>query len=142
LSINDLPVLNATLNGLSAVLLLIAHNRIKHGKVAQRRRLMIAAFTTSIVFLVSYLTYHFNAGVLHFGGQGIIRPIYFTILTLHTIFAVTVPFLATITLVFGLRSRFRKHRKIAKWTYPIWLYVSASGVLIYFMVYQWFPTTP
>jgi uncharacterized membrane protein YozB (DUF420 family) len=139
LSIHDLPALNATLNGTSAALLLIAHNRIKHGAVSQHRALMIAAFTTSIIFLISYLVYHFNAGVLHFAGQGIIRPIYFTLLTTHTILAVTVPFLATITLVRGLRSRFVQHKKIARWTYPIWLYVSATGVVIYFMLYQWFP---
>ena len=139
MSIHDLPALNATLNGLSAVLLLVAHNRIKHGDRKRHRQLMIAAFTTSCVFLVSYLYYHFNTGVLKFGGEGIIRPIYFTLLTSHTILAVTVPVLATMTLRYGLKSQFVKHRRIAKWTYPIWLYVSATGVLVYFMVYQWFP---
>ncbi|MDP4198464.1 MAG: DUF420 domain-containing protein [Bacteroidota bacterium] len=140
MTISDLPALNATLNGTSAVLLLVAHNRIKHGAIQQHRSLMIAAFTTSILFLISYLTYHFNAGVLHFGGTGIIRPMYFTLLTTHTILAAAVPVLATITLIFGLRGRYEKHRKIARWTYPIWLYVSATGVIIYFLLYQIYPT--
>ena len=101
---------------------------------------MITAYITSIVFLACYLTYHFNAGILHFGGVGIIRPIYFTLLTSHTILAVTVPVLATITLLRGLRGRYQKHRAIAKWTYPIWMYVSITGVVIYFMVYQIYPS--
>ena len=141
MSISDLPAINATLNGICAVLLLIARNKIKHKKIRQHRALMIAAYVTSIVFLISYLTYHFNAGILHFGGTGIIRPIYFTLLTSHTILAVTVPVLATITLIRGLKRKDRKHRAIAKWTYPIWLYVSATGVVIYLMVYQIYPST-
>ncbi len=141
MSISDLPAINATLNGTCAVLLLIARNRIKHKAIRQHRALMISAYITSIVFLGCYLTYHFNAGILHFGGTGIIRPIYFTLLTSHTILAVTVPVLATITLIRGLRGRYRAHRAIAKWTYPVWLYVSATGVVIYFMVYQIFPSS-
>ena len=136
MSINDLPAVNAALNALSAILLLTAHNRIKHGKREQHRTLMIAAYCTSIVFLISYLTYHFNAGVLHFSGQGWIRPAYFTLLTTHTILAAAVPVLATITLIRGLKNRVAKHRKLAKWTYPIWLYVSATGVVIYILLYQ------
>ncbi len=139
MSIHDLPLLNATLNGTSAILLLIARNRIKHGDRVKHRALMIAAFTTSCVFLVSYLVYHFNAGVLHFGGIGIIRPIYFTLLISHTILAATVPVLATMSLRYGLKSQFKKHKRLSKWTYPIWLYVSATGVIIYFMLYQWYP---
>ena len=140
MSISDLPAVNATLNGTCAILLLIAHNRIKHKAIRQHRALMITAYITSIVFLACYLTYHFNAGILHFGGVGIIRPIYFTLLTSHTILAATVPVLATITLIRGLRGKYRKHRAIAKWTYPIWMYVSVTGVVIYFMVYQFFPS--
>ncbi len=140
MSISDLPALNATLNGTSAVLLLAARQRIKHGAIRQHRTLMIAAFATSIVFLISYLVYHFNVGVLHFGGTGIIRPMYFTLLTTHTILAAAVPVLATITLLRGLRGRYALHRRIARWTYPIWLYVSATGVVIYFLLYQIFPT--
>jgi uncharacterized membrane protein YozB (DUF420 family) len=140
MSISDLPAVNATLNGTCAVLLFIARNRIKHKAVHQHRALMITAYIISIIFLICYLTYHFNAGILHFGGKGIIRPIYFTLLTSHTILAVTVPVLATITLIRGLRGKYRKHRAIAKWTYPIWMYVSVTGVVIYFMVYQIFPS--
>src|SRR5947207_672288 len=139
MTVYDLPAVNAGLNGASAVLLLIARNRIKHKAIRQHRALMIAAFSTSILFLICYLIYHFNAGILHFGGQGAIRPIYFTLLTSHTILAAAVPVLATITLVRGLRRRDVKHRKIAKWTYPVWLYVSATGVVIYFILYQIYP---
>lgn len=140
MTIADLPILNATLNGTSAVLLLIAHNRIKHNRRDQHRKLMIAAYSVSVVFLISYLTYHFSAHVLlHFAGVGVIRPIYFTLLTSHSILAAAVPVLATITLVRGLKGQFAKHRRIAKWTYPIWLYVSATGVIIYLMLYQIYP---
>lgn len=100
---------------------------------------MIAAFCTSIVFLISYLYYHFNAGIIYFGGTGFYRPLYFTLLTTHTLLAVTIPVLATITLIRGLRARYRKHRSIAQWTYPAWMYVSVTGVVIYFMLYRVFP---
>ena len=140
MTIHDLPAINATLNGTCAVLLLLARNRIKHKQIKQHRALMIAAFTTSIVFLICYLVYHAQAGVLHFSGQGWIRPVYFTLLTTHTILAAAVPVLATMTLIRGLKMRYQKHVRIAKWTYPVWLYVSATGVIIYFLLYQIFPT--
>jgi len=114
MSVQDLPAINAGLNGASAILLLVARNRIKHKAIKQHRAIMIAAFCMSIIFLVSYLYYHFNAGIIYFGGQGAIRPIYFTLLTTHTILAVTIPVLATMTLIRGLRARYTKHRKIAK----------------------------
>src|ERR1051325_6589462 len=136
MSISDLPALNATLNGTSAILLMIAHNRIKQGKIPQHRALMISAFTVSCLFLISYLYYHANAGVVYFGGTGWVRPVYFILLTTHTILAAAVPVIATITLVLGLRGRYSKHRRIAKWTYPIWLYVSVTGVIIYFLLFQ------
>jgi len=139
MSVHDLPAINAGLNGASALLLLIARNRIKHKAIAQHRALMIAAFSTSILFLISYLYYHANAGIVYFSGQGIIKSVYLTLLTTHTILAAAVPILATITLIRGLRRRDAKHRKIARWTYPIWLYVSATGVIIYFMLYQLYP---
>ena len=144
MSLVDLPAINAALNGTCAVLLLIARNRIKQRSTnpkatKQHRALMIAAFCTSIVFLISYLYYHANAGIVYFGGTGIIRTLYFILLFTHTVLAAAVPILATITLIRGLRSRFKKHRSIARWTYPIWLYVSATGVIIYFMLYQIFP---
>lgn len=139
MTVADLPAINATLNGTSAVLLFVARNRIKHKLVRQHKRLMIAAFSCSILFLISYLYYHFNAGIIYFQGTGIARSFYFTLLTTHTILAVTIPVLATMTLVRGLKKRYAKHRTIAHWTYPAWMYVSVTGVVIYFMLFQIFP---
>ena len=139
MNVHLLPPINAALNGICAVLLFVARREIKQGHRERHRTLMISAFIVSIVFLASYLTYHFLAGVMLFGGQGIVRPFYFVLLTTHTILAVAVPVLATITLVRGLRMRYASHRKLAVWTYPVWMYVSATGVLIYFMLYQWYP---
>src|SRR5260370_2477447 len=132
------PVLNAVLNGLSGTLLLIGHSFIQRGKVAAHRVCMIAAFCSSTVFLASYLYYHAHVGVIRFHGIGWIRPLYFTILTSHTILAASLLVLVPTTLVLALRSSFLLHKAIARWTYPIWLYVSVTGVVIYFMVYQWF----
>jgi uncharacterized membrane protein YozB (DUF420 family) len=141
MSIHDLPAVNAALNGTSAVLLLAARNRIKHKAVRQHRALMITAFISSILFLACYLIYHFTVGIIPFSGTGLVRPFYFTLLTTHTILAAAVPVLATLTLIRGLQMRYKKHVRIAKWTYPVWLYVSATGVVIYFMLYQLFPQT-
>jgi len=132
------PVLNAALNGLSGALLLVGHSFIKRGKVAAHRACMIAAFVSSTVFLSSYLYYHAHAGVVRFRGLGWIRPVYFTILISHTILAISLLVLVPLTLVLGLRRLFVRHKAIARWTYPIWLYVSVTGVVIYFMVYRWF----
>ncbi|HWF44435.1 MAG TPA: DUF420 domain-containing protein [Candidatus Kapabacteria bacterium] len=139
MNIHDLPAINAALNGTSAILLFAARNRIKHKAVRQHRALMITAFVTSILFLVCYLVYHFNVGIIQFGGTGVSRPFYFTLLGTHTILAAAVPVLATMTLIRGLRARYNKHVRIAKWTYPVWMYVSVTGVVIYFMLYQFFP---
>jgi uncharacterized membrane protein YozB (DUF420 family) len=145
MSIADLPAINATLNGTSAVLLFTARNRIKHrdknraASIRQHRALMISAFSCSVLFLISYLYYHFNAGIIRFEGTGIARPFYFTLLTTHTILATAVPVLATITLIRGLKARYAKHKQIAHWTYPAWMYVSVTGVIIYFMLYRIFP---
>jgi uncharacterized membrane protein YozB (DUF420 family) len=139
MTVQDLPMINAGLNGLCAIILLFARREIKRGNTLRHRQLMIAAFCVSIIFLASYLTYHALAGVVLFGGQGIVRPFYFVLLTTHTILAVCVPVLATITLVRGLRARYNAHRKIGRWTYPVWLYVSATGVIIYVMLYQIYP---
>ncbi len=138
------PVINATLNGASAALLLLGRWLIAQGKRQQHRAVMIAAVITSTIFLACYVTYHVllqiyaHGAITRFQGTGISRPIYFSILFSHTILAmVTVP-LVLITLSRGLRERFDKHREIARWTFPIWLYVSVTGVVIYFMLYQWF----
>jgi uncharacterized membrane protein YozB (DUF420 family) len=101
---------------------------------------MLSAFITSIVFLGCYLYYHFHAGVLHFAGQGWIRPVYFTLLTSHTILAVCVPVLAVITLRWALKGDFKKHKAIARITFPIWLYVSVTGVVVYWILYHLYPS--
>jgi len=138
------PAVNATLNGASAVLLLTGRRLIAQRKIRQHRAVMISAVVTSSLFLVCYLTYHAllqiyaHGAITRFQGTGISRPIYFSILLSHTTLAViTVP-LVLITLNRGLKERFDKHRAIARWTFPIWLYVSVTGVVIYFMLYQWF----
>ena len=132
------PTINATLNGTSAVLLVTAHSMIKRGRVATHRGLMLAAVTTSSLFLISYLYYHAHVGSVHFQGQGWSRPLYFTILISHTILAAAIVPLVIITLSRALRERFDRHRAIARWTYPLWLYVSITGVVIYFMLYHLF----
>ena len=130
------PPVNATLNGVSAVLLVTGRAMIRRKKVRQHRACMIAAVVTSTLFLVSYLYYHAHVGAVHFPGTGWPKVLYFSILISHTILAATVPPLVLITLTHGLRSRFDRHRRIARWTYPIWLYVSVTGVLVYLMLYQ------
>jgi uncharacterized membrane protein YozB (DUF420 family) len=133
------PTIDASLNGLSAVFLLAGYWFIKHGRRDLHRLCMSTAFATSIVFLVCYLTYHFHAGMVHFGGQGWIRPVYFFILTTHTILAGIVPILAIITITRALQGNFEKHKKIARITYPIWLYVSVTGVVVYVMLFHLYP---
>jgi len=132
------PVINASLNGTSAVLLVTAHSMIKRGRIAIHRALMLTAIATSTLFLISYLYYHFHVGSVHFPGQGWSRPVYFTILTSHTILAAAIVPLVIITLSRAMRERFDRHRTIARWTYPLWLYVSVTGVVIYFMLYKLF----
>jgi uncharacterized membrane protein YozB (DUF420 family) len=134
------PIINASLNGTSAVLLVTAHSMIKRGQVAAHRALMLTAIVTSTLFLISYLYYHAHVGSVHFPGQGWPRRIYFTILISHTVLAASIVPLVIITLTRALRERFDRHRAIARWTYPLWLYVSITGVVIYFMLYQWFAT--
>lgn len=129
-----LPPLNAALNGLSAILLLCGLVSIKTGRRAAHERFMISALVVSSLFLVSYLTYHFQAGTTRYLGRGWIRGLYFTILISHTSLAATVPPLAIITLVRALKERFDRHRAIAHFTFPIWLYVSVTGVVIYLML--------
>jgi uncharacterized membrane protein YozB (DUF420 family) len=138
------PAINATLNGTSAILLLTGRRLIAQRKIQQHRAVMIAAVISSSLFLACYLTYHAllqiyaHGAFTRFQGTGLSRPIYFSILLSHTILAVVTVPLVLITLNRGLNARFDKHRAIARWTYPIWLYVSVTGVVIYFMLYQWF----
>ena len=131
-----LPALNATLNGTSAVLIAIGRALIRRRRVLAHRSCMIAAVVTSSLFLISYLYYHWQVGSVRFQGQGWIRTVYFAILLSHTVLAVVVVPLVIVTLARGLRERFDRHKKIARWTYPIWLYVSVTGVVIYVMLYQ------
>jgi uncharacterized membrane protein YozB (DUF420 family) len=135
-SIESLPALNAVLNGTAAVLLVIAYRHIRQGNKAAHKRWMLAAFTVSVLFLISYLTYHSLAGVVYYRKTGLIRVVYLTILTTHTILAAAVPILAIVTLRRGLKGNFVRHRAIARWTFPIWLYVSVTGVVVYLMLYQ------
>jgi uncharacterized membrane protein YozB (DUF420 family) len=132
------PAVNATLNGTSAVLLITAHRMIKRGRVATHRAIMLAAVGTSSLFLISYLNYHAHVGSVRFQGHGWWRPVYFSILISHTILAATIVPLVIVTLTLALRGRFDRHRAIARWTYPIWLYVSVTGVVIYVMLYHIF----
>jgi putative membrane protein len=141
ITIHDLPVVNATLNGLAAVLLTVGFALIRSGRKQAHHRVMLTAFTVSVLFLISYLTYHWylvahNEGVLHYPHAGAIRTVYLTILFTHTVLAATVPVLAIITLLRALKGKFAQHRAIAKWTLPIWLYVSITGVVVYLMLYQ------
>jgi|SRR5690348_4121055 uncharacterized membrane protein YozB (DUF420 family) len=132
------PAINAMLNGTSAVLLVAAHRMIARGRIATHRALMLMAVGTSTLFLISYLYYHAHVGSVRFQGHGWSRAVYFTILISHTILAATIVPLVIITLTWALRGRFDRHRAIARWTYPIWLYVSVTGVVIYAMLYQIF----
>ena len=130
------PALNATLNGTSAVLIATGRMLIRRGHVAAHRGFMIAAVICSTAFLVSYLWYHAHVGSVRFQGQGMVRPVYFLILISHTFLAAAVVPLVIVTLMRALRERFDRHRAIARWTYPIWLYVSVTGVVIYLMLYH------
>jgi uncharacterized membrane protein YozB (DUF420 family) len=136
LTVADLPALNATLNATSAVLLTIGWVLIRRGRWRQHRAFMIAAFCTSVLFLISYLTYHAHIGSKHFTGQGGVRVVYFTILLTHTVLAAAIVPLVLITLSRGLSARFDRHRAIARWTLPLWWYVSVTGVVVYVMLYQ------
>lgn len=132
----SLPHLNALLNSASGILLIIGYYFIRRRNVAAHKRCMIAALCTSALFLVSYLIYHFEVGSVRFQGQGWIRPVYFTILITHTILAAAIVPLVIVTVVRALRERFDRHRAIARWTLPLWLYVSVTGVIVYWMLYQ------
>ncbi len=135
MSVADLPALNATLNAISAVLLTTGWILIRSGRIEAHKRCMIAAFATSALFLISYVTYHAQVGSKPFLGTGMIRTIYFSILIPHVILATAVLPLAIVTLLRGLRRHDEAHRRIARWTMPIWLFVSVTGVIVYVMLY-------
>ena len=133
------PALNATLNGTSAVLLVTGHWLISRGRIAAHRACMIAAVTASALFLSCYVYFHYRVGNISFLGQGWSRTLYFAILISHTSLAIVIVPLVIMTLSRGLRARYQQHRAIARWTYPLWVYVSVTGVFVYFMLYRWFP---
>jgi uncharacterized membrane protein YozB (DUF420 family) len=133
---NLLPAINATLNAIAAILLAIGYTLIRQKRIQAHRRVMLTAFSVSVVFLACYLFYHYNAGVVYYQKTGLLRYIYLTILTTHTILAVITPVLAIITLRRGLRMDVQRHRAIARWTFPIWMYVSVTGVVVYLMLYK------
>ena len=134
-----LPHLNALLNSASALLLIAGYRFIRSKRITAHRNCQIAAVATSALFLTSYLTYHYYHGSTRFPGQGIVRRIYFTILLTHTILAAVIVPMILVTLYRALRSDFNRHRRIARWTLPLWLYVSITGVIVYLMLYQIYP---
>jgi len=138
--ISYLPHLNACLNGTSALLLVTGYSFIRARNVGAHRACQIAALVISILFLASYLTYHYHHGATRFQGTGIVRPIYFTILTSHTILAIVIVPLVILTFYRAFRNDFMRHRRIARITLPIWLYVSITGVIVYLMLYQIYPS--
>jgi putative membrane protein len=142
MQITDLPVVNATLNGTSAVLLVLAYRAIRMREIDRHRRLMLSAAATSAVFLVTYLYYHAHVGSVRFPGHGPVRTLYFAILISHTILAAAIVPLVLRTLYLGLRRRDAIHRRIARWTLPLWLYVSVTGVVIYVMLYRLYGAVP
>jgi uncharacterized membrane protein YozB (DUF420 family) len=135
--IADLPALNASLNALSAIFLIVGYTLIRRGDRTRHKRFMLAALVTSTAFLTSYVIYHWNiGGSKPFAGQGIIRAVYFAILIPHVLLAMTILPLALVTTARALRSQFDRHVRVARWTLPVWLYVSVTGVVVYLMLYQ------
>ena len=136
MEIADLPALNASLNALASVFLVVGYLLIRSGRRDAHRRSMLLALTTSALFLVSYVIYHANAGSVPFRGTGVIRIVYFAILIPHVILAATILPLALVTAARGLRGDYGRHVRIARWTLPLWLYVSVTGVIVYLMLYR------
>ena len=136
MTVQDLPAVNATLNGISAVLLTTGWILIRKRRIEQHRKVMLSAFATSTLFLICYVIYHAQVGSVRFTREGFVRPLYFSILITHVTLAATVVPLAVMTLRRGLRAQYPRHRAIARWTLPVWLYVSVTGVLVYVLLYQ------
>jgi uncharacterized membrane protein YozB (DUF420 family) len=138
--LSALPAVNATLNATSAVLLAAGYFFIRRRRIAAHRACMLAAVGVSSLFLISYIIYHLQVGATRFPGSGGVRVLYLVILATHTVLAVTIVPLVAVTLIRALRGRFERHRRIARWTLPAWLYVSVTGVVIYFMLYHMYPS--
>jgi uncharacterized membrane protein YozB (DUF420 family) len=139
IQLQDLPLVNATFNSLAFALLIIGYGMIRAGRVVAHKRCMISAFMVSILFLATYLTYRFFGSDKKFTGEGWIRPVYFFVLITHVTLASLVPFLASYTLYLGLRGPVHRHRRIARITFPVWVYVSITGVIVYVMLFRLFP---
>jgi putative membrane protein len=139
MSISDLPTLNASLNGVATIFLTLGYIFIRQQKIEAHRKCMVAALITSMLFLTSYVIYHYNAGSVPFTGQGWIRWVYFPILISHIILAMVIVPLVLMTVVRAFKERFELHKKVARWTWPIWMYVSVTGVIIYVMLYHLYP---
>ena len=140
MTVHDLPAVNASLNAVSGILLACGYVLMRQRRIELHRRFMIAAFAASSLFLVCYVIYHAQVGSVPFPRQGFVRLIYFVILITHVVLAATVPPLAIITLTRGLKGRYPQHRRIARWTFPIWLYVSVTGVMVYWILYHLYPS--
>lgn len=136
MSVTDLPALNASLNTLSALCLVTGYVLIRQGRRDAHKRAMIGALVTSALFLASYLVYHYHVGSRPFPGTGVVRWIYFAILISHVILAIVIVPLALVTTARGLWNQFDRHLRVARWTFPLWLYVSITGVVVYLMLYQ------
>ncbi|MEO5803805.1 MAG: DUF420 domain-containing protein [Verrucomicrobiota bacterium] len=139
MTLSDLPPINAGLNSLSTVFLTLGYIFIRRKKIAAHRNCMIAAFCTSTIFLICYLVYHYNAGRTTFKDPQWFRPFYLGLLLTHTVLAVVIVPMILMTLNRAMKARYELHKKIARWTWPLWMYVSVTGVLIYFLLYQIFP---
>jgi uncharacterized membrane protein YozB (DUF420 family) len=135
-TLQDLPTVNAGFNTLCTIFLLTGYVMIRKKNIAAHRACMLTALGCSVLFLVGYLTYHFQVGTTRYQGEGVLRPIYFTVLLTHTVLAVAIVPMVIITLIRALRERFDRHKAIARWTLPIWMYVSVTGVVVYLMLYR------
>lgn len=142
MSLRFLPTLNAMLNATSGILITLGFIFIRRNRIKAHRACMISAVTVSILFLISYVIYHYNYGSTRFQGTGWTRPFYFAVLGTHTVMAaVIVPFVI-VTIRRAIKGDFERHRRIARWTFPMWLYVSITGVIVYLMLYHFFPSRP
>jgi len=136
MDVHSLPAINASLNATATVLLVTGYSLIRAKRVAAHKKVMLTTFAVSVAFLICYLVYHSQVGSVHYLKTGPIRAVYFTILITHTLLAAAVPVLAIVTLRRALKGDFKRHRAIARWTFPIWLYVSVTGVVVYLMLYR------
>lgn len=141
MTVHDLPALNAALNAVAATLLVIGHAFVRRGEIGRHRACMLSAFLVSVAFLASYVAYHAQAGSVRFTEPGWPRAVYFTVLATHVPLAALIVPLALVTLWWALRGQFARHARIARWTYPVWLYVSVTGVMVYVMLYHLWPST-